>query len=64
MFLDDQLNFGKNLKYITNKVNKSIRLVCKLQMILSRRSLEALQKSYIRPYLHYGDIMFDHSIIP
>ena len=35
MFLDDKLNFGEHLKDI-NKVNKSTRLLRKLQMILPR----------------------------
>ena len=30
MFLDGKLNFGEHLKYITNKVNKSIGLLLKL----------------------------------
>ena len=39
MFLDNKLNFGEHLKYITNKVDKSIGLLHKLQMILPRQSL-------------------------
>ena len=39
MFLDNKLNFLEHLKYITNKVNKSIGLLRKLQMILWVRSL-------------------------
>ena len=35
MVLDDKLNFGEHLKYITKKVNKPIELLRKLQMILS-----------------------------
>ena len=37
MFLDKKINLGEHLKYITNKVNKSIGLLRKLQMILQRR---------------------------
>ena len=58
MFLDDKLNFGEHVKYITNKVNKSIGLLHKLQLILSRRSLVTIYKSFIRPHLDYGDIIF------
>ena len=61
MFLDNKLNFGEHLKYITNKVNKSIVLLCKLQMILPRRSLVTIYKSFIRPHLDYGDIIFDQA---
>ena len=39
MFLDNKLNFREHLKDITNKVNKSIGLLRKLQMILWGRSL-------------------------
>ena len=58
MFLDNKLNFGEHLKYITNKVNKSIVLLCKLQMILPRRSLVTIYKSFIRPHLDYDGIIF------
>ena len=61
MFLDNKLNFGEHLKYITNKVNKSIGLLRKLQMILPRRSLVTIYKSFIRPHLDYGDIIFDQA---
>ena len=61
MFLDNKLNFGEHLKYITNKVNKSIVLLFKLQMILPRRSLVTIYKSFIRPHLEYGDIIFDQA---
>ena len=36
MFLDNKLNFGEHLKYVTTKVNKSTGLLRKLQMILPR----------------------------
>ena len=61
MFLDNKLNFGEHLKYITNKVNKSIGLLRKLQMSLPRRSLVTICKSFIRPHLGYGDIIFDQA---
>ena len=46
MFLDDKLNFGKHLKYITNKVNKSIGYL----------SLVAIYKSFNRPHLDEGEL--------
>ena len=58
MFLDDKLNFEKHLKYITNKVNKSIRLLRKLHMILPIRSLVTIYKSFIRPHLDCRDKSF------
>ena len=61
MFLDNKSNLGRHLKYITNKVNKSVGLLRKLQMILSRRSLVTIYKSLIRPHLDYGHIIFDQA---
>ena len=45
--LDDQLNFGKYLNYITNKVNKSIEVLCKLQMIIPEQSLVTIFKPFV-----------------
>ena len=61
MFLDDKLNFGEHLKYIANKVNKSIGLLRKLQNLLPRRSLVTIYKSFIRPHIDYGDAIFDQA---
>ena len=59
IFLDDKLNFGKHSKYITDKINQSIKLLHNLQMMLPRRSLVTIYKSSIQPDLDYDDIIFD-----
>ena len=41
-----------HIKCANSKVNKSIELLCKLQMILPI-------SSFIGPHLDYGDIIFD-----
>ena len=61
MLLDDKLNFGEHLKYIADKVNKSIELLCKLQNLLPRRSLVTIYKSFIRPHIDYRDVIFDQT---
>ena len=61
MILDDKLNFGEHLKHIADKVNKSIGLLRKLQNLLPRRSLVAIYKSFIRPYIDYGDVIVDQT---
>ena len=53
MFLDSKLNFGEHLKYITSKVNNSIGLLHRLQLILPRRLLLTVYKPFIRPHLDY-----------
>ena len=58
LFLYEISNCVEHLRYITNKVNKSIGLLRKLQKCLPRRSLVTIYKSFIRPYLDYEDVIF------
>ena len=44
-----------------NKVNKTIGLLRKLQNALPKPSLLAIYKSFIRPHLYYGDIIYDQA---
>ena len=41
------------------KVNKTIRLLRKLQNILPREPLLTTYKSLVRPHLDYGDVFYD-----
>ena len=59
MFLDYKLNFEEHLKTIVNKINKTIGLLRKFQNFLPTKSLLAIYKSFIRPHLNYGDIIYD-----
>ena len=59
MVLDTKLDFSLHLKNIQNKVNKTIGLLRKLQDTLPRTSLITIFKSFIRPHLDYGDIIYD-----
>ena len=43
---------------ILNKVNKTIGLLRKLHNILPRSALLTIYKSFIRPHLDYGDIIY------
>ena len=43
---------------ILNKINKTIGSLRKLQNILPRSALLTLYKSFIRPHLDYGDIIY------
>ena len=60
MFLDFKLNFQEHFQNMLNKVNKTIGLLRKLQNTLPRPSLLTIYKSFIRPHLDYGDIIYDH----
>ena len=41
------------------KANEGIGLIRKLAHILPRQSLLRIYKSFIRPHLDYGDIIYD-----
>ena len=59
MILDTKLDFRLHLRNVQKKVNKTIGLLRKLQDTLPRASLITIFKSFIRPHLDYGDIIYD-----
>ena len=59
--LDNLLSFEGHLKMILNKVNKTIGLLRKLHNILPRSALLTIYKSFIRPHIDYGDIIYDQT---
>ena len=59
LILDSGLSFEEHLQKIFSKVNKIIRLIWKLRKSLPRPSLMTLYKSFIRPHLDYGNIIYD-----
>ena len=61
MILDAKLNFQEQIKNLLTKVNKIIGLLRKLQNILPRGSLLTIFKSFVRPHLDYGDVIYDQS---
>ena len=59
MILDTKLDFQEHLKDKLSKISKTIGLLRKLQKILTRAPLLTIYKSFIRPHLDYGDIIYD-----
>ena len=59
--LDNRLTrlFDKHLTNVSNKISKTIGLLRKLQNILPRPALLIIYKCFIRPYLDYGNIIYD-----
>ena len=51
--LGSELNFVECLTYVSNKVNKSIRLSRKIDMILRRRLLVTIYKPFNRPHFDF-----------
>ena len=61
IMLDSNLSYEHHIKSILNKVNKTIRLLRKFQLILPRHSLITIYKTFIRPHLDYGDVIYDRA---
>ena len=59
LILDNRLSFEEYLTAMRAKVSRTIALLRKLQHVLPRHALITIYKSFIRPYLDYGDILYD-----
>ena len=58
VFLDTKLDFEEYLQIIFIKINKAIDLLWKLHHTLPRSSLLTIYKSFIRPNLDCGDMIY------
>ena len=63
MFHDNRLDFDKHMKGVFDKTSKSIDLIPKLQKFLPWPPLLQLYKSFVRPHLDYGNIIYDKVFI-
>ena len=59
VILDVKLIFEEHLKNVFKKTNKTIGLLKKLSSFLPREALVTIYKSFIRPHLDYGDVLYD-----
>ena len=60
--LDKKLSFTNCINNKINKTLKGISLLRKLSTLLSRQSLLTIYKSFIRPHLDYGDVIYDQPL--
>ena len=60
LLLDNKLSFDYHLREQISKANKGIGLIKRLRKFLPRDSLLTIYKSFIRPHLDYGDIIYDN----
>ena len=58
---NDKLNYKYYLNIVLNKVKRVIILLHKFPQGLLRQSLITIKESFIRPYLDYGEIMYDYA---
>ena len=59
IYLDEKLNFNHHVKEKIFKANKGIGVIKKLSNTLPRDALLTIYKSFVRPHLDYGDIIYD-----
>ena len=59
MLLDSKLDFDEHIKGVFDKTSKYMSLIRKLRNFLPRPSLLQIYKSFVRPHLDYGDIIYD-----
>ena len=59
LILDSKLDFNEHIDNKINKCNKVIGIMKRLSLILSRKSLLTIYKSFVRPNLDYADIIYD-----
>ena len=62
LVLDSKLDFNEHVNNKINKCNKSIGIMKKLSLILSRNSLLIIYKTFVMPILDYVDIIYDKSL--
>ena len=61
LFLDSKLSFDEHIQCILIKTRKIIGLIRKLQPIILRAALLTIYKSFLRPHLDYGDVIYDRA---
>ena len=59
LVLDSKLDFNEHVNNKINKCNKSIGIMKKLFLNLSRNSLLIIYKTFVKPILDYVDIIYD-----
>ena len=58
--LDCKLTFHDHLDKVFTKVRKTIGLLPKVNSILPRAALVTIFKTFVRPHVDYGDLLYDH----
>ena len=59
LILDRKLSFDRHLDEKILKVNKGIALINRVRRFLPRETLLTVYKTFVRPHLDYGDIIYD-----
>ena len=57
--LDERLNFKTHIQNKISKAMTGVGIIKKLSSLLPRKSLLTIYKSFVRPHLDYGDVVYD-----
>ena len=60
--MGEKLSFTNCINDKINKTLKGVDLLRKLSTLLPRQSLLTIYKSFIRPHLNYGDVIYDQPL--
>ena len=63
IYLHEKLNFNHDIKEKMTKAMKRIGVIKKLSKMLPQYSFLTIYKSFARPHLDYGDILYDQPTI-
>ena len=61
LYLDEKLNFSQHINIKISKANKGIGIIKRLSLILPRKSLITIYKSFNGPHLDYCDVIYDQT---
>ena len=59
IYLGEKINFNHHIREKMTKAMKGISVIKSLSKMLPRHSLLTTHKSFARPHLAYGDILYD-----
>ena len=59
LFHDSKLSFFDHINEKIKKASKEVNVIRKMNLLLPRSSLLAISKSFVRPHLDYGDVIYD-----
>ena len=63
LLLDKRLSFNEHIQSKMNKYYKTIGVIKRLSVNLPRDALLRIYKSFTRPHLDYGDIIYDKHVM-
>ena len=59
VIMDNKLSFTDHIKHAIGKSIKGLNVIRKLNQYLPRKTLLTIYKTFIRPHLDYGDVIYD-----